>query len=71
MMQLGRHCDASTSDLLRQTSEFESDIADHILDDQHALGHSESSERRIGRQVGPAGYRLATQVGNVVSVIEM
>ena len=46
-------------------------IVEHVLHHQVALWHTEAPEGGVGGQVGPAGSNLATQVGDVVSVVHV
>lgn len=45
----------STSDLFGRPAERHGHIGDHVFDDHHALWNAETTERRVGGQVGPAG----------------
>lgn len=59
------------SDLFRIAAEFEGDVVDDVLGNQHALRHPKASEGRVGREVGLAGQRTATEVRDVVGIVEM
>lgn len=63
--------DSFVSDLFGAAAEFEGDVVDDVLSNQHALRHPKASEGRVGWKVGFAGQRTGTEVRDVVGIIKM